>query len=104
MQYYFDLDLDAAAQAIAKLGCNRGCDQEVFGDAVKSLILWTGERTVTAEEVARVLGDPDEILKKTEHEETWIYHWLGRHGPNTYSSHTPLRMVDRVCKGLGERI
>jgi hypothetical protein len=86
-EYYLKLDLDVAA---ARIPTNRDarlrCDD--FLEVIISVVRRCDVTPLESERLTGLLGAPDR-LRKAENYEVWEYDWIGRHGPDEYTSATP---------------
>lgn len=87
--YFCGLDLVAVSARIPSDRESRLRSEEL-GDIVVALLHRCATEIITPQMISSLLGEPDRTRRLDGGELVWEYDWIGKHGPNEYSSHTPI--------------
>jgi hypothetical protein len=99
--HYRRLDLPALMQAVKTFPGPRWQSPAMF-HAIERLLAQSETELVTADDLAAVLGEPDE--KSSTHDDLWTYYWQGAAGPlSCLSETTVILRADRVIGARSSR-
>ena len=101
-EYFLDLPLDGVPQHIKASPDVRATD-ELWGDMLTAIWWRSQSAPVPIDQLCLAVGEPDEISPLNNTDESWTYRWLGKHGPDTYSSATPFHVRDGTVIGIIQR-
>lgn len=98
--FYRSLDLPAVALRIPADRASR-LRSEALGDILWAVMDRCATEMITQEFIRSLLGEPDRLHQRDCGEaQVWEYDWIGMHGPNEYSSCTPIVFRDGRMVGI----
>ncbi len=100
-EYYLSLDLGCVPKHVKHSPSVRATD-ELWGDLLTAIWYRSQSSTVPTDVLVDAVGNPDAVTSLSSGDEAWVYDWLGKHGPNTYSSATPFQVRDGAVVGIDD--